>query len=121
MKKKKISSSGIDIVDFCQKKILYYENIIQKTAKSANRYKMFDVYGASELNVCIKQLESVYHTIQVLKASIEFKTIDSNDIMTNIQEINEQLFDIFKKFGTDQLEDLLQVSLGYEYIQQVTG
>ena len=39
--------------------------------------------------------------------------------MTNIQEINEQLFDIFKKFGTDQLEDLLQVSLGYEYIQQV--
>ena len=119
MKKSALSLSDVDIGTFCHKKILYYEAIIQKTAKAVNRYKMFDIYGASELNVCIKHLENVYHTIQVLKASLEFDTINSNHIMTNIQEINDEVCCIFKKFGTEQMEDLLQVSMGNEYIHHV--
>ena len=112
------SSSNADIVDFCMKKMAYYEEVIQKTAKTTNRYKLLDVYGASEQNICIKNLEQVYHNIQVLKSSIKFDTINSNAIMSNIQEINDALCCIFKSYGTSDVQDLLQIGFGIEYCSQ---
>ena len=109
------SSSSVDIHEFCQKKMEYYEDIVQKTAKSASRYKVLDVYGASELNICIKKIEMVYHNIQVLKASLQFDTTSHDEIMSNMQEINDDLCCIFKTYGTKDIEDLLQISFGVEY------
>ena len=37
-------------------KILNYQNIIKRTILAVNRYKMLDVFGSNELNVCMKSL-----------------------------------------------------------------
>ena len=116
MKNTKISSKHSNICAFSRKKIIFYENMIQKTVTSINKYKSVDIYGASELSMCIKQLEDVYETIQQLKVSIEFDSIKNDEILSALQSISNSFFNIFKTYGTQDIEDLLYVSFGNDYM-----
>jgi len=115
----KILTSSTDINEFCRNKLTYYESIIQKTVKSSNKYKMNDVFGASELNICIKNLEIIYTSIQKLKISLDIDTVSRDEILTRLQDINNDLFIVFKTYGTKDIEDLLYVSFGNDYISNV--
>ena len=119
MKNTKISNKHSNISAFSRKKILFYENMIQKTVTSINKYKSVNIYGASEISLCIKQLEDVYETIQQLKVSIEFDSIKNDEILSALQSISNSFFNIFKTYGTRDIEDLLYVSFGNDYISSL--
>ena len=115
----KILTNSTDINEFCRNKLVYYESIIQKTVKSSNKYKMNDVFGATELNICIKNLEIIYTSIQKLKISLDIDTVSRDEILTRLQDINNDLFIVFKTYGTKDIEDLLYVSFGNDYISNL--
>ena len=119
MKNEKILSTKANLGAFTQKKILYYEDMIQKTLNSTIHYKATCIYGASELSLCVKQLEDVYEDIQKLKVNIEFNSIKNDDILSSLQEISNSFFNIFKLYGTWSIEDLLYVSFGNDYISSL--
>ena len=90
-----------------ENKIQEYQNIIQKTILSAQKYKLYDILGANELNICISTLDNIFEELNNLdiKSITEetFKKFQdqwaSNE--TPIQNIkNSEVPDFVKNFLT---------------------
>ena len=94
------------------KKVDFFKDIIQKTLIHVQKNKMFCILGISDLNTCIDKLTEINNKLK------NFEDINKNtDISVNIlQCINDELSLLFKKYGTDSLEDLLLICFGNNYI-----
>ena len=83
-------------------KIDRLKNIINKTILSCQKYKLYDILGANEVNICITTLDLLFNDIK------NENTID-NDV---IEKIYNELLLIVKNFGTDSLGDLVYLLFG---------
>jgi ATP-dependent Lon protease len=102
-----------------EKKICYFEEIIQKTILSAQKYKLLDIIGANDLNTCIQTLELLFTQLSELKYPIiHKKKYDKEQMVTTLQEINEDLSGLFRIFGTQNINELISVCFGHDYIQK---
>ena len=98
MKNEKIKPSAaqsfkrFDKLDFCRKKINTFQDMITNTILAVQQYKVKDIIGASELNVCIQGLESLYEELNTIKSMMENneKHLDFDDIITRLQKINNE-------------------------------
>ena len=52
-------------------KICYFQDVIQKTILSAQKYKLLDIIGANDLNTCIQTLEVLFTQLTELKFPIQ--------------------------------------------------
>ena len=93
-----------------QEKINNLQNIIHKTIISSQKYKLYDIFGANELNLCITSLDNIYNDLSLLNI-----TSDSN-IKNKIVSIISELVIVFKNFGTDSLKDLIILLINEDYI-----
>tara|TARA_Y100000768_G_C23987649_1_gene689964 strand:+ start:1513 stop:4806 length:3294 start_codon:yes stop_codon:yes gene_type:complete len=100
-------------------KIETYQNIIKKTILAVNRYKMLDIFGANELNICMKSLETIFKTLSsmiiVLKKKQHF---DIDKLVERLQELTVELSSLFKIFGTQNIEDLILICIGNDFIEK---
>ena len=54
-------SKNIDCnIKFITEKIQYFQDIIQNTIISSQKYKVLDILSANEINVCIQNLEILF-------------------------------------------------------------
>ena len=83
-------------------KIARLKNIINKTILSCQKYKLYDILGANEVNICITTLDLLFNDIK------NENTIDNN----TIEKIYNELLLIVKNFGTDNLGDLVYLLFG---------
>lgn len=126
MKNEKIKPSStqsfkrFDKLDFCRKKIKTFQDMITNTILAVQQYKVKDIIGASELNVCIQGLESLFEELNTIKSMIEKndKHLDFDDIITRLQKINNELSSIFRNFGTMNISDLITVAFASDFIQK---
>ena len=95
-------------------KLNFYENIIKKTIISIQKYKCMDIITSNELNICTQSLESL-----ILECN-DIRNIEDNDtIIKSLQNINDNIYDLLKQYGTDNLTDLLTICYGLEYINNI--
>jgi hypothetical protein len=109
IKENNINSDNINIL--IDKKIQFFQDVIQKTILYAQKNKILEILGVSELNNCIQSLHELSNKIH----NVSFKPISSNnkdELVDFLQVINNELSIIFKSFGTDSLEDLICVCFG---------
>ena len=126
MKNEKIKPSSaqsfkrFDKLDFCRKKINTFQDMITNTILAVQQYKVKDIIGASELNVCIQGLECLYEELNTIKSMMENneKHLDFDDIITRLQKINNELSSIFRNFGTLHISDLITVAFASDFIQK---
>ena len=127
MKNKKIKTSSKKKVKksssrtACSKKNRIYQNIIQDTILYIQKYKTLDILDAGELNVCIQSLENLYEEtkkINVLLSSTKKNLIDFNDVINRLQQINNDLSVNFRLYGTKNIDDVLTICFGNEYISE---
>jgi len=113
-------SKRFDKLDFSIKKISTFQAMITNTILAIQQYKTKDIIGASELNVCIQGLESLYTELNILKVMVEAneKHIDFDEILTRLQKINNELSSIFRNFGTHNIEDLIAVAFASDFIKK---
>ena len=99
-------------------KINSYQKIIQDTILYVQKYKTMDILDAGELNICIQNLENIYEkTLNISKIlKNKKKLIDFNDIINRLQVINDELSSNFRLYGTKNIDTLLNVCLGSNYI-----
>ena len=95
--------------DFLLKRIDFLKQIITKTIISCQKYKLSDILGTNEVNVCINTLESLFKDIQE-----EYKKINQNkfnlvETSSKLNRIEEELLLVIKNFGTDSLDDLIKL------------
>ena len=108
-KENNINSDNINIL--IDKKILFFQDVIQKTILYVQKNKILEILGVSELNNCIYSLHELSNKIH----SATFNNISSNnkdEFVDLLQVINNELSIIFRSFGTDCLEDLICVCFG---------
>ena len=97
-----------------QEKTIFYEKLIQETILSVQKYKFLDIITANELNITINNLEQIIDSLSVIK-----KLTNKNNIAEKLQIVNNSLFEIFKQFGTSNINDLLTVSFGNKFINNL--
>ena len=105
---KRVSS---DIIVLIAKKMLFFQDIIQKTILHVQRNKMLDIVGISEVNNCINTLFILSKKIKEIN-EIPITVSNTDNIINVLQNINNELSSLFKVFGTESFEDLLWICFG---------
>jgi len=119
-KKMKLSNINLKIID---EKIKTFQDIIQNTIISAQKYKILDILTANEINICIQNLEILFNNLNVLSNKI-YSFISENlspnidEILNNLQDVNNELSSIIKNYGTNNFNDLLIICLGSDFVNK---
>ena len=117
--KKKRSKS--QIYNIYKKKILTYQNIIQESILSVQKYKALDIIDVAGLNICTQNLEESFLETKNIQNLITKKKISSEDIIQRLQKINNDLAVNFREYGTQNIENLIQIVFGSEFIKNIVN
>ena len=91
-------------------KISKFKNIIKKTILAVQKYKSLDIILAGELNSTLEFLNDLFTNIVCLDTYTS-KQVD---------ELETQLINLVKNYGTESLEDLIGLILGNNFIEEIT-
>lgn len=105
-----IKKTTPEIVGLIEKKLLFFEDVIQKTILHVQKNKILDIIGVNEVNICINTLFELSKKIKDIN-DISIKN-NTESIINTLQSINNDLSVLFKLFGTDTFEDLLWICFG---------
>ena len=94
-------------IEFLIVKINTIKAIINKTITSCQKYKLYDILGANEVNVCISTLDTLFNDIKSELEKLNNSKFNIIESTNRIQKIEEELLLIVKNFGTDTLGDLI--------------
>ena len=93
--------------------------MIYETIIAIQKYKSFNIYSAKEFNLCVQGLETIYNNLLHIQIMVEQSSYDKNDILTRLQNINNELSQIFRSFGTNKITDLISVCFGCDYEKNI--
>jgi endopeptidase La len=96
----------------CQK-LDFFKDVIQKTIISVHKNKKLGIITLSEQIGCVSTMKTVGDCLSVLENEIDKKVINKEGIVSKLQQINNDLSYILKKYGTYSIEDLLTICFGY--------
>ena len=112
-----------DIMNSVIQKSEYIKTVIQRTIISVQKYKQYDIINANELNICLKGLATCFKIIQNLtgmKEKLQYELDKSQQYVINeLQRITTELSTIIKTYGTQQFDDLINISLGNDILQDI--
>ena len=106
--RKRVSS---DIIGLIAKKMVFFQDIIQKTILHVQKNKLLEIIGVSEVSTCISALFDLGKKIKDI-SEIPITVSNTDSIINILQTINNDLSSLFKIFGTDSFEDLLWICFG---------
>jgi len=109
-KKEAGKKSSPEIVVLIEKKLLFFQDVIQKTILHVQKNKILDIIGVSEVNSCINTLFELSKKIKDISET-NIKT-NTDNVINILQIVNNELSSLFKIFGTDSFEDLLWICFG---------
>tara|TARA_Y100000768_G_scaffold206226_1_gene155422 strand:+ start:13671 stop:16967 length:3297 start_codon:yes stop_codon:yes gene_type:complete len=100
-------------------KIITIKSIITRTILSAQKYKLYDIFGANELNVCLHSLEGMFTDLQDILIQLDNNNkIDETIYINKLQDITNELSSLFRTFGTETIDDLLSICFGADFISK---
>ena len=109
-KKEANKKSSPEIIVLIDKKLLFFQDVIQKTILHVQKNKILDIIGVSEVNSCINTLFELSKKIKDISET-NIKT-NTDNVINVLQMVNNELSSLFKIFGTDSFEDLLWICFG---------
>ena len=98
-----------------KKKINKLKEIITATSIEVHKFKLYDIIGSKELNMCLKQLENQLEKLLKLEKVIE-GNIKQKIFLEKYTEVKHELYLTIKSFGTKNISDLLEICFGEEYV-----
>jgi ATP-dependent Lon protease len=120
IKSKTKNNKKVNIIETTKNKITCFQNMINKTVIAIQNYKNYDILNPGEINICVKNLEDIYSDLLKINSLIEHN-IEIDEIINKLQNINDELSNIFRAFGTQDINDLLMVCFGANYLEtQIT-
>ena len=103
---KKDNKNTNEVNILVDKKIELFKDIIQRTILHVQRNKTLDILGVSDISTCIDKLN------EISKKITEITGQHTDNQISGLQFINNELSVLFKNYGTENLEDLLIVCFG---------
>jgi hypothetical protein len=105
----KMKKSKPELVTLIEKKLIFFQDVIQKTILHVQKNKRLDIIGVSEVNSCINVLFELSKKIKEINLS---NNVDTDNVINILQNINNELSILFKLVGTELFEDLLWICFG---------
>ena len=117
------NKSSNDVNSFIISKIISFQEIIKKTIIGIQKYKSLEILGVNEINICLQSLEKISLELTEIKniVSSNYDSKLQNDFISKLQEINNELSSILKNFGTMDLEDLITICFGSDFINTIVN
>ena len=107
-----ISNSYRDNIDF-------YYNVIMNTFMSSEKYKLMNIMTLNDANSCINSLEKLNNLLKTCDCDQSNDTnVETNDIISTLQFINNSLSNVIKLFGTYRIDDLILICFGKTFYQK---
>jgi len=106
-------SSSNDLVSLVEKKLVFFEDVMQNTTIHVKNMKTIDIFAASDVNGCMNSLSELSKKIKQTRAILT--TANNEHLINELQVINNELSGLFKCFGTQSLDDMLWVCFGNNY------
>ena len=100
-------------------KVDYFYNVISDTIIWIEKYKTYDIINSSDLNVSILNLENIYKELNLINDTLIQTTESSDQIVSKLQKINDEISMIFKSFGTKNIEYILNICYGNNYLKNI--
>ena len=95
------------------------KEMIERTILAHNNYKNMDILSSNDLNISIQYLEKIYQSLEGLEDGIHLKP--HSESIEEIKLIESELSCIFRNYGTQNIEDLIHVTFGSEYLKNVSA
>lgn len=116
----KEKEKGDDYIKMDEKKeiiieIKYLKEMIERTILSYHNYKVVDILTSNDITISIQYLEKIYQNLEVIESDVHSKSM--LDIVEEINLIRNELSSIFRNYGTQNINDLLEVTFGKEYMK----
>ena len=99
-----------DIILFINKKISFFEDVIQKTIINVQKNKILDILGMNDVNLCINALQEI--SIKISNLNLIKINSASEITISLLQEINNDISGVLKQYGTESLMDLINICVG---------
>jgi len=100
-------------------KVNYFYNVISDTIIWIEKYKTYDIINSSDLNVSIQNLENIYKDLGLINNTLYKSKQSSEQIVSKLQKINDEISMIFKSFGTKNIEYILNICYGNNYLKNI--
>jgi ATP-dependent Lon protease len=107
---KTLKKTKPELITLIDKKLVFFQDIIQKTILHVQKNKRLEIIGVSEVNSCINVLFELSKKIKEIDLLNEH--IDTDNVINILQNINNELSILFKLVGTELFEDLLWICFG---------
>jgi len=104
---------------FIKKKINIYNEILTNTIISIQSYKSKGIFSVSELNICFNSIEHIFEELNKIEKNGYDSLKNYENIINLLQKINNDISLVFKSFGTKNLQDLLIISMGVDFIDNI--
>ena len=102
-----------EIISLVEKKIGFFEDIIQNTLLHAKNAKMLGILTTNDVNNCVNSLCELSKKIKNIHLTLREAGGDS--LIAELQLINNELSSLFKLYGTHSLDDMLWICFGNNY------
>ena len=99
-----------DVNNLVEKKLLFFQDVIQKTILNSQKNKMLDILGISDITNCTNILNNISEKMREIGDSMA--TTPTDTIVSKLQVLNNELSGLLKNYGTDSFEDLLSICFG---------
>jgi hypothetical protein len=96
------------VIQLIEKKIEFFKDVIQKTIIHVQKNKFLDILGISYVVICIEKLKEISKKIE----DVITNKNNTEILINNLQNINNELSSLLKNYGTENLEDLLLICFG---------
>jgi ATP-dependent Lon protease len=101
----------------CLNDIKYLKQVIERSILSHHNYKVMDILTSNDITMSIQYMEKTYKNLELLESDVHIKPI--SEIVDEINLIKGELSSIFRNYGTQNIDDLLQVTFGNNYIKNM--
>ena len=92
--------------------------MIQRTILAQHQYKLVDILSANDINLSVQYLEKIYQNLDGIEAGLHSASGKTMlELKYEIKLIMSELSSIFRNYGTHSISDLLEVTVGSEYVK----
>ena len=96
--------------------------MIQRTILAQHQYKLVDILSANDINLSIQYLEKIYRSLDGIEAGLHCVSSKTMlELKYEIKLVMSELSSIFRNYGTHSISDLLEVTVGSEYVKYATA
>jgi ATP-dependent Lon protease len=104
-----------ELKEFIREKNTHIQNIIRNTIISIKKNKQYEIFSNNDASLCINVLNELYDKTKEILVNID-ELSNTDKIIETLQKIIDKLSMIICGFGTKEIDDLLFISFGSQFV-----